>query len=106
VTSRLTLFDDIERWDHRHKRQTQSSFHFLNTSAWPASHNMRAALEQWFEDYPDDDKNDLRARFRKRDDNHESAFFELFLYEVFRRLGLTPEVHPEPSTGRGLFRSL
>ena len=101
VASRLTLFDDIERLDHRHKRQTQSSFHFLNTSAWPASHNVRAALEQWFEDYPDDDKNDLRARFRKRDDNHESAFFELFLHEVFRRLGLTPEVHPEPSTGRG-----
>lgn len=50
--------------------------------------------------YPGDDKNDLRARFRKRDDNHESAFFELFLYEVVRRLGLNPEVHPEPSTGR------
>ena len=58
-------------------------------------------LESWFAKYPDGAKKDLRARFRKPDHNHESAFFELFLYQVLLRLGLAPEVHPEPRTGRG-----
>lgn len=96
----LTLFDDIERTDHRHSKRSRPSFDFLNTSAWPACHNMRGTLEQWFECYPDGSKNDLRARFRRRDQNHGSAFFELFLHEVFRRLELSPEVHPESHRGR------
>ena len=62
---------------------------------------MRSTLERWFAEYPEDAKKDLRARFRKSDHNHDSAFFELFLHEVFQQLGLTPTVHPEPSTGRG-----
>ena len=97
----LTLFDDIERTDHRPSTRARPSFDFLNTSAWPVYHNMRNTLEQWFERYPDSSNNDLRARFRKRDQNHESAFFELFLHEVFRRLELSPEVHPESHRGRG-----
>ena len=97
----LMLFDDIQRTDHRPSTRGRSSFEFLNTSAWPACNNMRDRLEQWFERYPDSSKNDLRARFRKRDHNHGSAFFELFLHEVFRRLGLSPEVHPESQRGRG-----
>ncbi|MYG81047.1 MAG: hypothetical protein F4187_04455, partial [Gemmatimonadetes bacterium] len=101
MTSRLTLFDDTERWDHRHSPRRESYFEFLNRSAWPASCNIRAALEQWFEDYPDDSKKDLRARFRKPDQNHESAFFELFLHQVLRRLELVPAVHPKPRSGRG-----
>lgn len=96
----LTLFDDIVRTDHRHSTRARSSFDFLNTSAWPACYNMRDTLEQWFERYPDSSKNDLCARFRKRDQNHESAFFELFLHEVFCRLELSPEVHPESQRGR------
>ena len=97
----LTLFDDVERTDHRHSTRARPAFDFLNKSAWSACHSMRDTLEQWFARYPDSSKNDLRARFRKRDHNHESAFFELFLHEVFRRLGLSPEVHPELRSGRG-----
>ena len=95
----LMLFDDIQRTDHRPSTRGRSSFEFLNTSAWPACNNMRDRLEQWFERYPDSSKNDLRARFRKRDHNHGSSFFELFLHEVFSRLGLSPEVHPESQRG-------
>ena len=101
VTSGLTLFDDIERRDHSHAPRREGSFDFLNRSAWPASHNVRARLEQWFEDYPDDAKNDIRGRFRRPDHNHESAFFELVLHEVFRRLDLAPTVHPTPQSGHG-----
>ena len=101
MPSKHTLFDDIERSDHRHAPRREGSFDFLNRSAWPASHKMRMVLERWFEHYPEDSKSDLRARFRRSDHNHESAFFELFLHEVFRRLDLAPEVHPEPRNGHG-----
>ena len=96
----LALFDDIVRMDHRHSKRAGAAFDYLNTSAWPACHNMRDMLEQWLEGYPDSSKTDLRARFRKRDHNHGSAFFELFLHEVFSRLGLSPEVHPESQFSR------
>ena len=101
MTSQLTLFDDIVRLDHRHASRRKPSFEFLNWSAWPAAYNARVKLESWFADYPDGAKNDLRARFRRPDHNHESAFFELLLHQVFLRLGLAPEVHPKPRTGRG-----
>ena len=52
-------------------------------------------------DYPEGAKSGLRARFRKRADNHESAFFELLLYQIFLRLGLSPKVEPTPRKGRG-----
>ena len=101
VTSRLTLFDDVERSDHSPASRREASFDFMNRSAWPAYHNIRAVLEQWFERYPEESKKDLRSRLRKRDENHDSAFFELFLHQLFRSLGLSPVVHPRTRAGRG-----
>ena len=101
VPDKSTLFDNIERSEHSPAPRREGSFDFLNRSAWPSSHNMRAVLEQWFEHYPHDSKKDLRARFRRPDHNHDSAFFELFLHEVFRRLDLAPEVHPALRSGQG-----
>lgn len=101
MTRQVTLFDDCVRSDHHHAPRREGSFDFLNRSAWPAAENIRTSLEAWFADYPDGAKNDLRARFRRPDHNHESAFFELLLHQVFLRLGLAPEVHPELRTGKG-----
>lgn len=100
LTTPLTLFDDFERDDGR-RRGHVSEFEFLNRSAWPACEKMRIALEDWFATYPDADKPGLRARFRKRDDNHESAMFELLLHQIFRQLNLAPQVHPQLPTGGG-----
>ena len=52
-------------------------------------------------DYPAGHKGDLRARFRTRDHNHAAAFFELYLHQIVSRLGLSPEVHPVPESGKG-----
>ena len=101
MPSRLTLFDDILRTDHSYSAEREPAFDFLNRSAWPASYNMRMKLEQWFQDYPEGAKSGLRARFRRPDDNHGSAFFELLLYQIFLRLGLSPKVEPTPQKGRG-----
>lgn len=98
---RLRLFDQFERTDHREASRSEPAFEFMNRSAWPAYANIREVLEEWFEGYPASHERDLHARFRKGDHNHEAAFFELYLHQVLTRLGLSPEIHPEPETGKG-----
>ena len=95
------LFEKYVRTEHRPAYRSEPDYEFLNRSAWPACENIRDVLECWFAGYPASHKEDLRARFRKGDQNHAAAYFELYLHEVLSRLGLSPEVHPDPETGRG-----
>lgn len=99
--SALTLFDELERTDDSYRRRTESAFAYLNRSPRPDCGVKRVTLERWFTEYPGDSKKELRARFRDDDQNHESAFFELLVYEVLRRLSLALRVDPKPRTGRG-----
>ena len=51
-------------------------------------------LESWYKDYRDPD-GDLRHRFRQDDAHqHDAAWWELYIYTLFRRLGYAVEVHP------------
>ena len=79
--------------DRAGRRANESAFEFLNRSAWPEIANVRHELGLWYARFPDLNSA-LRARFRKKDQNHDSAFFELFLHELFGRLGLSVEVDP------------
>ena len=97
----LRLFDQFERTDHRHAYRSEPAFMFMNRSAWPAYANIREVLERWFAGYPASHKGDLHARFRNGDPNHVAAYFELYLHQVMSRLGLSPEVHPDPEIGKG-----
>lgn len=69
----------------------------LNESAGNRWNNIRELLEYWFNHFPDgEDKKDLRERFKSTDDRqHLSALFELYLHEVFYKLGHEIEPHPE-----------
>ena len=53
----------------------------------------------WLTRFPSDGKCDLKKRLRKStdDQNHQGAFFELFLHELFWRLRCSLEVHPNIS---------
>ena len=95
------LFDKFVRTEHSPAYRSEPDYEFLNRSAWPACENIRDVLERWFAGYPASHKEDLRARFRKRDHNHAGAYFELYLHQVLSRLGLSPEVHPNPEIGKG-----
>ena len=97
----LRLFDQFVRNDHRPAYRSEPDYEFLNQAAWPAYENIRKVLERWFADYPASHKDDLRARFCKGDHNHAAAYFELYLHEVLSRLELSPEVHPDPESGKG-----
>lgn len=95
------LFDDIRRSELKSDSPSESMFRDINQYDWPGATSIRNTLESWLENYPCRHRADLRERFRSNDDqNHEGAFFELFLYELLTRLGFSLEVHPEIAGSR------
>lgn len=89
------LFDQIERNETRPKRERESDFAYLNSSAQNMVAAAREVLEQWFESYPEAGWADLCARFRSSNNaNHQSAFWEVYLHELFSQMGFRLEVHP------------
>ncbi len=91
----MPLFDDIVRTEIRARRQNESTFDYLNTSARPGIQAARDLLETWFEHLPGNAQADVRGRFGSRNEvSHQSAFFELFWHELLRRSGYDVEIHP------------
>jgi hypothetical protein len=90
------LFDDTERTETRTKLDREPIFAYLNLSARAPLTAARQVLEKWFERYPESGKDDLRARFRSPiDGQHQSAFWELYLHELFSGMGYALEPHPD-----------
>ena len=70
----MPLFDQVVCEDIRPRRQNESSFDYMNSSARPSISAIRELLERWFEQLPDNVKADVRARFRSRDEvQHQGA---------------------------------
>jgi hypothetical protein len=87
------LFDEVDRFPPP-KRPTESQFEFLNRSEGALWDQTRALLESWYADYSDLD-GDLRGRFQQDAlSQHMGAWWELYIYTLFRRLGYEIEVHP------------
>ena len=92
----MPLFDDVVRDDTGAALYAEPKSEYLNRSARPAAQRIRDLLELWFSRYPEEQRLDLRGRFRSPDDNHHlGAFFELFLHEFLLRLDNRVEVHPQ-----------
>jgi hypothetical protein len=92
----MRLFDDLVRTDGSPKKASEDSFAFLNRAAGPFWAAIRDELERWFTEYPVSHAPDLRSRFRKRaPDQHWGAWWELYLFRLFRCLGFAIEVHPD-----------
>ncbi|MDP7735116.1 hemin-binding protein [Mycobacterium paragordonae] len=76
------------------KRPTESDFQFLNRAEGEPWQNLRDLLESWYCDFPDDTY-DLRNRFRTPSrPQHVGAWWELYIFSLFRRLGYEITVHP------------
>jgi hypothetical protein len=91
----MSLFDDIERPDVGPRLYAEPEFTYLNRSGRPAVQRIRDLMDQWYLHYPLEHRPDLRGRFRSTDNaNHRSAFYELFLHELLRRLGCRVQIHP------------
>lgn len=95
TASSLTLFDAIEHSDPSPRRESESGFDFMNRVDTPYWTEVRWLLEDWFGRYPVEDQQDLRDACRSRlSGQHLGAWWELYLHELFLRLGFGVEVHP------------
>jgi hypothetical protein len=96
----LRVFDEIALNDASLAAYATPKFDYLNTSARPEAERVRANVEEWFGRYPAEHAAELRSRLRT-DQQHETAFFELFIHEVLTRLGWCITIHPAvPGTTR------
>ncbi|MGW0158469.1 hypothetical protein ACWDUN_04005 [Mycobacterium sp. NPDC003323] len=89
------IFDDVKRTDATPAYDTEDSFHFLNRAAGPHWQRVRELVDTWFADYPSEAKHDLRSRFREAGaPQHYGAWWELYVYTLYRRLGYDVQIHP------------
>lgn len=87
------LFNRVEPSDAPW-RFAESEFELLARASGSRWERVRRVLEAWYSAYDDRD-GDLRARFQQHDyRQHDSAWWELYIYTLFRLLGYTVEVHP------------
>ena len=85
----------------RPKQHSESTFEYYNRSLRTDIRVVKQVIEEWFAHIPDSAQHDLRQRFRSRKDSqHRAATFELFLHELFTRIGFSLQFHPEIN-GRG-----
>jgi hypothetical protein len=91
--ARGRLFDSVPRYGGP-ALYSEPHFTFLNRADSPAWQRVRDLAEAWYAEHPDPD-GDLRARFRNVDiHQHAPAWWELYTYSLFRRLGYAIMVHP------------
>ena len=90
------LFDESARSDSSPGRHTEKSFHFLNRRAGAFWERVRNHLESCYAAFPERHKRGLVNRLRDGDERqHLPAWWELYTFSLFDRLGYTVEVHPE-----------
>jgi len=93
ATERAPLFSSHIRLDMDVAKFVEPTFDYLDRSGRRSAAALREVIESWRLKYPLSELAELDARLRTQD-NFPSAFFELYLHEVFTRLGMRPRVHP------------
>jgi len=92
----LTLFTKRQRSDPTPCHPGEDSFSFLDRVDQVFWGRVRDELELWFDEYPEKESPDLLSRFRSNEPaQHYAAWWELYLFRLFRRLGFPVEVHPD-----------
>lgn len=88
----MKLFENKERTDKKPANHLDNKFDFYDRSRSPQVTQIRETLNKWFDNYPDPEKKELKTRFLS---SFSSAFYELFLHELFIKQGYTLEPHPK-----------
>jgi hypothetical protein len=90
------LFDEGPRSDGTPGRHLERSYHFLNRRAGAFWDRVRDHIETCYAAFPDEHKSDLYGRLRHDDQRqHLPAWWELYTFTLFDRLGYSVEVHPQ-----------
>lgn len=89
------FFDEVDRSDISPMRHNEQLFPFLNRVGGPWFGALRSTLEGWYSQVPAADARGIRQRFRSsRDRQALGAFWELYLFTMFRKLGFSVEIEP------------
>jgi hypothetical protein len=92
----LPLFDDHQRDDEDYRRPNETTYAFLDRVSRPEFAGPRGMLNAWFDRWPADHREQLRARLMgKQPSDFDGAFWELYLHEIHARLGFTITIEPE-----------
>lgn len=91
-----SIFGSEERTDDAPSKHAESTYTFLCRVAGPVWDQCRTLIDEWLATYPKNDRAALISRLRSSDDRvFTSAFWELYLYEMYRRDGWDIEIEPE-----------
>jgi hypothetical protein len=77
-------------------KQSEFFYHFLDRSVHPVSAAVRDLLEEWLSHIPADERPPLVGAFQSAQDRtaFASAFWELYLHELYLLSGYTVTIHP------------
>lgn len=85
------LFEDIDRDFYGPADHNEEIYGYYQRSARSDISAIRDKLNEWFASYPEDERYEMGRRFIK---DFDAAFYELFLYTTFKKLGFEIEIHP------------
>ena len=87
----MRLFDDKIREDLKPARHLDNLYVFFDRSGRESSKVIRELLNDWFYRFPQSEKLELKSRIKL---DFSSTFYELFIHELFTKLGYKLTPHP------------
>jgi len=87
----MKLFEDKIREDYGRASFGDNIFNYYDNNQQAKIAEIREVLNKWFENYPEENKIELKQNFKNC---FNDAFYELFVHETFYRQGYILEPHP------------
>ena len=88
---KMLLFENKERFDTKPAKHLDNIYDFYERSSSSLAKKIRNLLNEWFDNYPESGKGELKIRFQA---SFSSTFYELFIHELFYKQGFTLTPHP------------
>jgi hypothetical protein len=87
----MKLFEDKLRLHLEPSTHNENSYDYYDRSARKDVSKVRDVLNEWFKNYPESEKVELKQRLKKK---FPDAFYELYLFNLFKQQGFNIEIHP------------
>ncbi len=88
----MNLFDQKQRTLLGPAENNADTYNYYNDSARKDVGIVRNLIERWFEKYPQEEKDEMKARFKV---TFNDTFYELYIFTLFSALGYNLTIHPE-----------
>lgn len=88
------LFGTFERQRSSPSKRREASYQFLNQSNWSWVKYYRSVIEEWYQYFPRD-RNFYTQFTSNLDEQHNSAYFELFMFSLLRKAGYDVTYHQQ-----------